>query len=123
MSSKDFISLKGIRAFGHHGVFAEETENGQDFIVDIEMHLDLRKAGATDDLVQTIDYSGVALTVVKHIEGKPVKLIEALAQNIADEILTNKLIEKVIVTVHKPNAPVSVIFTDISATISRKQND
>lgn len=123
MSSKDFISIKGIRGFGHHGLFAEETENGQEFIVDLEMHLDLHKAGSTDDLNHTIDYGLVSLSVLKHIEGKPLKLIETLAQNIADEIMSHEKVEKVIVTVHKPNAPVAVVFSDISVTISRKQDD
>ncbi|MEN9692678.1 MAG: hypothetical protein RLZZ330_322 [Actinomycetota bacterium] len=123
MSSKDFISLKGIRGFGHHGVFPEETANGQEFIVDVEIHLELRKAGETDELDKTIDYGKVSLNVLKHIEGKPLKLIETLAQNIADEILTEEKVEKVIVTVHKPNAPVAVLFTDISVTVSRKQDD
>ena len=123
MSSKDSISLKGIRGFGHHGVLAEETANGQEFIVDVEIHLDLRKAGTTDDLKHTIDYSQVAIQIIKHIEGSPVQLIETLAENIAKDLLSSEKLEKVVVTVHKPNAPITVLFSDVSVTISRKQDD
>ena len=123
MSSKDFISLKGIRGFGYHGVLAEETANGQEFIVDVKLHLELQKAGSNDDLEQTIDYGQVAILILKHIEGPAVKLIETLAENIAKELLGNKGLDKVVVTVHKPNAPIKAVFSDVSVTISRKQDD
>jgi dihydroneopterin aldolase len=65
----------------------------------------------------------VALQVHKHIIGDPVNLIETLAENISQEILQNKLIEKVVVTVHKPNAPITVDFSDVSVTLTRKSDD
>lgn len=123
MSNKDFISLKGIRAIGHHGIFAEERSKGQEFIVDLELHLPLKKAGELDEISQTVDYGLIALQVHKHIIGDPVNLIETLAENISQEILQNKLIEKVVVTVHKPNAPITVDFSDVSVTLTRKSDD
>lgn len=123
MSNKDFISLKGIRAIGHHGIFEEERSKGQEFIVDLELHLSLKKAGELDEISQTVDYGLIALQVHKHIIGDPVNLIETLAENISKEILQNKLIEKVMVTVHKPNAPITVDFSDVSVTLTRKSDD
>ena len=123
MSNKDFISLKGLRGIGHHGLFEEERTKGQEFIVDLELHFSLQKAGQFDEISETVDYGLIALSVNKQIIGPPVKLIETLAQNIANEILQNNLIEKVVVTVHKPHAPIAVEFSDVSVTITRKSDD
>lgn len=123
MSNKDFISIKGLRAIGHHGVFEEERTRGQEFIVDVELHFPLENAGKSDDLAKTVDYGLISLLVNKQIIGEPVSLIETVAENIAAEILENKLIEKVVVTVHKPHAPIAVDFSDVSVTITRKSDD
>lgn len=123
MSNKDFISIKGLRAFGHHGLLPDEKVRGQEFIVDVELHLPLQQAGQADDLSKTVDYGLIALVVNKHIIGHPVELIETLAENIATEILEHKIIQKVVVTVHKPHAPISVEFSDVAVTITRKSDD
>lgn len=123
MSSKDFISIKGLRAFGHHGLLPEEKSKGQEFIVDLEIHLPLQEAGKTDEISKTIDYALIAILVNKHIIGEPVNLIETLAERIAAEILENKSIHKVVVTVHKPTAPIAVAFSDVAVTITRKSDD
>jgi dihydroneopterin aldolase len=123
MSNKDFISIKGLRGIGHHGVFEEERTRGQEFIVDVELHFPLEEAGKNDDITKTVDYGLIAIVVNKHIIGEPVNLIETVAQNIATEILENKLVQKVVVTVHKPNAPIAVDFSDVCVTISRKSDD
>jgi dihydroneopterin aldolase len=123
MSNKDFITIKGLRGFGHHGLFEQEKVKGQEFIVDLELHFPLAKAGESDDISQTVDYGLIALKVNKHIIGNPVNLIETLAENIATDILENEIIEKVVVTVHKPHAPITVEFADVSVTITRKSDD
>ncbi len=122
MSNKDFISIKGLRGFGRHGLFENERIRGQEFIVDVELHLSLANAGAHDDFSKTVDYSLVSILVNKHIIGEPVNLIETLAERIASEILENELIKKVVVTVHKPQAPIAVDFSDVSVTITRKSD-
>jgi dihydroneopterin aldolase/2-amino-4-hydroxy-6-hydroxymethyldihydropteridine diphosphokinase len=116
----DRISLRGIRARGHHGVLASERRDGQDFVVDVEMDLDLAPAGASDDLADTVNYADVAAAVVGLVEGQPVDLIEALAERIASSVLgAHPLVEAVEVTVHKPQAPVGHPFDDVAVTISR----
>lgn len=117
----DRIDLTGIRGFGFHGVFDDERRNGQEFEVDLSIYCDLRKAGRTDDLATTIDYGDLANSVHRLIEGDPVNLIEALAERIANEVLTNQLIERVSVTVHKPSAPITVPFADVAVTIMRER--
>ena len=117
---RDLITLNGIKGFGYHGVFDHEAKNGQEFIVDVEMQLDLSHASKSDDLNDTVDYGAVATLVVEEITGVRVQLIERLAGRIADRIKSEyPRISTVVVTVHKPKAPVSEDVADISVTISR----
>jgi dihydroneopterin aldolase len=116
----DLINLKGIHGFGYHGVFEHEAKNGQDFYVDLEIHLDLMRASISDDLKETIDYGSLADLVVAEITGERVQLIERLAGRIADRIKDNfPQVSNIAVTVHKPSAPISAQTTDISVTITR----
>ena len=116
----DQIRILGIKAFGYHGVLPHEKVEGQEFIVDLAVDLDLRAASLSDDLNETINYADLAQIVHNNIVGQPVQLIERLAGRIADEIVASyKEITAVHVTVHKPHAPVNVSFEDISVTITR----
>lgn len=117
--TSDRIDLTGIRGYGFHGVFEEERSAGQEFLVDLAIYCDLRQAGRADDLASTIDYGELATDVHQIIEGEAVNLIETLAERIANQVLTYELVESVSVTVHKPAAPITVPFTDVSVTISR----
>ncbi len=118
----DKIRITGIEAFGHHGVFPEETKNGQIFRVSLELELDTRAAGETDDLTKTVNYADVIALAEKHITGEPVKLIETLAERIAGDILKNfPPVRALTVEAHKPNAPVPVKTDDICVVIRREQ--
>lgn len=118
----DTIQLTGVRAFGHHGVFAHERADGQWFVADISLEVDLSAAGASDDLSDTVHYGEVAQAVVDEIAGEPCQLIEALAARIAGRILAeHPRVAAVAVTVHKPQAPIPVEFADVSVTISRSR--
>jgi dihydroneopterin aldolase len=115
----DRISLKGLRAVGYHGVFDVERAIGQPFVVDVTLELDTSTAARSDDVADTVHYGEMAQRVVKVVRGEPVNLIETLAQRIADECLKESLVERVEVTVHKPEAPVGVPFDDVAVTILR----
>lgn len=115
----DQIQLLGVRAFGHHGVLPEENTNGQWFVVDATIHAELRRAAATDDLNDTIDYAQAAALIDDAITGEPVQLIEALAERIANRLLELPLVQVVEITVHKPEAPILSQFSDVSVTIVR----
>jgi dihydroneopterin aldolase len=117
----DQIVLRGLRAVGHHGVYAEERENGQPFVVDVVLDVDTAAAAASDAVSDTVHYGELALRVVAVVQGEPVNLIETLAQRIADVCLAEARVEEVEVTVHKPQAPVGVPFTDIAVTIVRRR--
>ena len=116
----DVIKIVGVNAKGFHGVLESERERGQKFIVDVELRLNLSKLN--DDLNKTVNYAQVAMVINDQITGKPQKLIETLAENIAVKILKDfKKVKSVKVTVHKPKAPISLRFTDVSVEITRKR--
>ena len=117
----DRISIVGITAVGHHGVFDYEKENGQEFIVDVDLELSVVDAAQSDDLAMTVDYGVVAQQVHECITGPSVDLIETLAENIANACLTHKRVSAVNVAVHKPSAPIPVPFTDVVLRIRRLQ--
>jgi dihydroneopterin aldolase len=115
----DRIVLTGLRVRGHHGVLPEERRDGQDFVVDAVLHLDLRPAGAADDLARTVHYGVLAEDLAAVVAGEPVDLIETLAERLAEVCLAAGPVERVEVTVHKPQAPITVPFTDVSVTVLR----
>ncbi|MCF6523646.1 dihydroneopterin aldolase [Streptomyces sp. JJ36] len=117
----DRVALRGLRARGHHGVFPGEREEGQTFVVDVELGLDTRAAAAGDDLAETVHYGVVAEEVTAVLEGEPVDLIETLAQRIADACLAHRAVREVEVVVHKPEAPITVPFDDVTITIKRSR--
>lgn len=118
----DKIVISGIRAKGFHGVLPEERKAGQSFTVDCELFLNLNPAIKSDDLTKTIDYAEVALVVREIVEGPPFNLIEALAGKIGDALIKRyRKIQRVIVTVHKPEAPIPADFLDVAVVIERKR--
>jgi dihydroneopterin aldolase len=121
ISVSDRIVVSGIRAYGYHGVFDFENENGQDFIVDLVLELDLSQAGISDELTKTIDYGLVVSDVVAIVTGPKVKLIETLAENIANKCLSYGQINAVEVTVQKPNAPFESEVRSVAVTIQRSR--
>jgi dihydroneopterin aldolase len=108
---RDRVVLTGLRARGRHGVFDHEREQGQHF----------SPASTSDDLRQTVDYGVLAEAVVADVEGEPLNLIEALAERIAQTCLRQPAVTEVEVTVHKPEAPITVAFTDVAVTLTRSR--
>ncbi len=112
----DRITIHGVSGHGYHGVLAEERSTGQTFIVDVEYGINPAKG---DDLTDTVDYAVVAQVAHDAIVGPPFDLIESLAQVIAERLLQLAGVRDVVVTVHKPQAPIPVPFTDVSITVRR----
>ena len=115
------LTLTGLRATGHHGVFEHERRDGQEFVVDLTVVADLSAAADTDELDKTLHYGILAEQVVAAIERDPVDLIETLAERIATLVLDFPAADSVTVTVHKPHAPITVPFDDVSVTITRSR--
>ena len=117
----DRIELLGLRATGFHGVLPDERREGQEFVVDVVLHLDVRAAAAVDDLTATVDYGLVAQQVHAAVAGQPVDLIETLAERVCAVCLAHERVEAVEVAVHKPHAPIQVAFDDVVVRVSRRR--
>ena len=112
----DRIEVKGIRAFGYHGVLPHERTDGQEFIVDLEIESSFDACGTSDELTDTVNYAELAQIAHDAIIGPAFNLIEKLADVIATNCLEIPGVERVCVTVHKPSAPIAVPFEDVSVT-------
>jgi len=117
----DRITLTGLRVRGHHGVYPEERRDGQDFLVDIVVWLDLSAAAATDDLARTLHYGQLAETAATIVAGEPCDLIEAVAGRVADAVMADARIHATEITIHKPSAPIPLTFADVAVTIRRSR--
>jgi len=115
----DVITVTGVRARGRHGVFERERRDGQQFVVDVALGVDTAPAADHDDLARTVDYATLAERVAAAIGSDPVHLIETLAARIAAVALALDGVRAVTVTVHKPQAPMTVPFDDVAVTITR----
>lgn len=118
----DVIAVRGVTAWGCHGVLATEKTRAQPFVVDVDLQADLSWAGASDDLADSTSYADVAGQIVARIQGPGVDLIERLAALIATDCLSHELVEAATVTVRKPHAPVGVPFGDVAVRVHRTQN-
>jgi 7,8-dihydroneopterin aldolase/epimerase/oxygenase len=115
----DRIALTGLRVRGRHGVLPEERVLGQEFVVDVELALDLREAAATDDVARTVHYGELAEELAAVVAGEPVQLLETLAERLAGVCLARPRVRTATVTVHKPAAPIALPFDDVSVTVVR----
>lgn len=120
-SPVDRIRLTGLRIFAHHGVLDFERENGQEFIVDLDIAVDLAPAAASDDVTKTIHYGELAEAVYAAVQADTVDLIETVAERVAAIALGYERALQVTVTIHKPAAPITVPFGDVSVTITRNR--
>ena len=125
LADTDEILLEGMRFYAYHGVNPEERALGQRFLVDVVMAVDLRRPGQSDDLADTVSYSAVYKVVRGIVEGEPRNLIEAVAEEIAAEILTGfPPVARVTVTVRKPEVPMKGSLLDAAGVrITRWQAD
>ena len=120
----DKILLKDIKLFGYHGVFEKEREIGQYFHINVELTLDLKKAGITDELENTVDYSKIYDIIRSINDNNKFRLIESLAHNISEEILsTFDKIKDITVQIRKPDAPIDGDFGWVGVEIKRSRED
>ena len=118
-AANDRIALKGLRVRGFHGVLPAERRDGQDFVVDVSLTVDVRTAAASDDLADTVDYGALATDLAAVVAGEPVDLLETLATRLAEVCLLRPGVHAVEITVHKPQAPITLTFEDVSVTVVR----
>ena len=117
----DRITLTGLRVRGHHGVYDHEKRDGQEFVVDVTVWIDLDRAAATDDVAETLHYGELAERVAEIVGGEPRYLIETVGTEIAEDVMKDGRAHAVEVTIHKPNAPIPLDFADVAVTIRRSR--
>ena len=118
---KGQITLTGLRVRGRHGVFDFEREQGQDFVIDVRLDLDLGPAAASDDVTDTVHYGELAGRLAEIVGGEPVNLIETLADRLVTACLDDQRVAAAEVTVHKPRAPIPLDFADVAVTLRRSR--
>ncbi|MBI4337338.1 MAG: dihydroneopterin aldolase [Chloroflexi bacterium] len=103
----DRILLEGMGFYGYHGVAPQERALGQRFVVDLVAELDLRPAGASDRLEDTVNYSALYRAVKEEVEGPPKGLLEAVAAAIVERVLREfPQVQAIQVRVAKPSPPI-----------------
>ena len=115
----DRITLTGLRVRGFHGVLEVERAQGQEFVVDVVLHVDLAAAAESDDVADTVHYGELASRLAEVVAGEPVDLIETLATRLAEVCLSYDRVSRAEVTVHKPDAPIPLDVADVSVTVVR----
>lgn len=117
----DRIMLRGLTVRGNHGVFDYERRDGQDFVIDVTVWLDLAAAAESDDLADTVDYGALAQLAADVVAGPPRNLIETVAAEIADAVMADERLLAVEVVVHKPDAPIPLTFSDVAVVARRSR--
>ncbi|HSL26823.1 MAG TPA: dihydroneopterin aldolase [Acidimicrobiia bacterium] len=112
------ISIKGIEVFGHHGVLASEARRGQPFLIDVEVGIDLDRAGRSDQLTDTLDYGELSRRIHDVVTAERWNLLERVARRVATVVMDDGRVEWVRATVHKPEAPLPVPFSDVAVTVT-----
>lgn len=117
----DRIELRGLVVRGNHGVYEHERVDGQDFVVDVTVWLDLAAAAASDELSDTYDYGVLAQRAAAVVMGSARRLIETVAGEIADDVMADQRVDVVEVAVHKPQAPIPLTFADVAVVARRSR--
>ena len=115
----DIIKLTNIVFYAHHGYYEAERELGQRFELDIEVQCDLGAAAKNDDLESTIDYRKVYSIAKDAFENYKFKLLETVADRIAEQILESFTVEAVLIRVRKPHVPLRGFLDHIEIEIRR----
>lgn len=115
----DRIVIDGIDVYAHHGVHPAERELGQRFVVDVHLWADLEPAARSDSLRQALDYTAVHRRVREVVAGTSFHLLEALAWRLCRALLAEFPLERVAVTVQKPNPPIPNFLGRVSVTLER----
>jgi dihydroneopterin aldolase len=122
VSGSGRIEVRGLRVVGRHGLLREERERAQPFEIDLDIEADLGEAGQRDDLALTVDYGSVVRRVHDLTATRSFGLLEALADAIAREVLTEPRVEAVSVSVRKLRPPVAVDLGSVGVRVRRQRS-
>ena len=119
----DKICIKNLEMFAKHGIYPEELSLGQKFVISAELFVDLRQAGKSDELEDSLDYGKVCHVIKSFVEKNSFRLIETVAERLAEKLLTeNTTLQKVRLEIKKPWAPVAMHLEAVSIDIERSRH-
>lgn len=122
--SMDSIKIKDLEVYGNHGVFKEENILGQKFLISATLYTDIRAAGLTDDLTKSIHYGETCQMITAYVKGNTFKLIEAVAEGLAEHLLLQiENLKQVKIEVKKPWAPIGLPLDMVSVEIERSWHE
>ena len=120
----DKILMKNLGFYAYHGLLKEESVLGQKFFLDIELDVNTKEAGLTDDMTKSVSYADVYEVVKEIAVNKRFNLLEALAENIANEVLDQfDLVKGIMIRIKKPEAPVNGIYDYFGVEIRRAKDE
>ncbi len=116
----DFVEIKDLIVFAHHGVFQQEKELGQKFVVSVRLYLDMESAVRNDDVHKSVHYGEAALEITKFLQAENYNLIETAAGRLAEFLLMSyPTVKKVQIRLAKPWAPVGLPLNEVAINLSR----
>jgi len=118
----DKISILKLKIPGSHGVYDFEKKTQGTFELDVELFLDLTTPCSTDQLKDTVDYARVTETVIRVFNEKHCNLIERVGEKICIELLNQFPVEKVMLKIKKPHAPIEANFDTVEVQLIRSKN-
>jgi len=119
----DIINIKNLEIHAKHGVLPAEKKYRQKFLVSVAMYLNLRDAGKSDDLEQTIDYAKTTLEIKEFIENHTFNLIETVAEKLAEKLLIeNPILQRIKIEISKPEARINADFETVSVEVTRSRH-
>jgi dihydroneopterin aldolase len=120
--NRDYIRLVNMVFYAYHGAMPEEATLGQKFYLDAELEVDLQEAARTDDLRRTVNYEEVYRTIAEEVHRRRYKLLEALAQAVAEVILERfPDVRSISVRVRKPSVPLGGVLDHVEVEITRRR--
>lgn len=120
----DKIIIKGLKIYAFHGVNPEEKDEGQNFIIDAILYVDLSKAGDTDEVFDTVSYAKATKSIIKVVKEESYNLLERVAARVIHQLFSDFLdIKRIEITVKKPEAPIKADFDYMAVNICRDRND
>lgn len=119
MSTTDRIELRGLRVQAFCGVLPEEQTRAQPLELDLDVHLDLIAAGASDDLADTVDYGELCELVERVLTSERFALLERAAERVAQLALDDTRVTQVDVAIRKLRPPVAQQLDTTGVRITR----
>ncbi|MCA0972692.1 dihydroneopterin aldolase [Halobacillus litoralis] len=118
----DKIYVNQMQFWGYHGLFPEENKLGQRFYVDAELELDLKPAGESDDMNQSINYAEIYEITKAVVEGKAYNLVESVSEQIASQLLEQfEILHACRIKMYKPDPPIPGHYQSVAIEIYRSR--